>query len=67
MPALDLTFDELEVRYGSTLAHAYLVEIEKSAAIPSAQMADLDPEIRLVNAFRAQQTVADTTRYVQPG
>ena len=49
-----LTFQEMETRFGPSLAYAYLAEIEKSAAIPSWRMADLDPETRLSNAFRVQ-------------
>jgi hypothetical protein len=51
-----LTFHELEVRYGPDLAHQYLVEIERNAAIDPEEMLDVDPQMRLDNALKASRT-----------
>jgi hypothetical protein len=45
------TFNDLEIRFG-VVAQQYLNEIEKAARIASNP--ELDPEIRLANAYRAQ-------------
>jgi len=57
---MTMTFQEMETRYGPSLAYAYLAEIEKSAAIASWRMTEIDPETRLTNAFRAQDAAAPT-------
>lgn len=44
-------FCELEARWGAAGAYHYLLEAEKSANIPSWKVADIDPEIRLANAY----------------
>ena len=48
---MQMTFQEMEIRFGA-VAHQYLQEIEKAARI--APNPTLDPEIRLANAFHAQ-------------
>ena len=47
-----LTFDDMENRFGQTLAFEYLREIEKSAGIKSP--ASFDPETRLREAYSTQ-------------
>ncbi|HUY68000.1 MAG TPA: hypothetical protein VMV79_01705 [Alphaproteobacteria bacterium] len=49
-----LNFHDLETKFGAAAAYQYLTEIEKAAAIPSWQMAEIDPETRLANALAAQ-------------
>jgi hypothetical protein len=49
-----LNFFTLEKKFGSPAAHQYLHEIEKAARICSADVAMLDPDLRLMNAIRAQ-------------
>ncbi len=48
------SFFDLEKRFGSAAAYSVLAEIEKTVKAPSWQMADIDPEQRLMNACRAQ-------------
>lgn len=50
------TFHDMELRYG-TMAYQCLTEIEKAAAIPAHTTKGVDPEIRLANAFRAQDAM----------
>lgn len=49
-----LTFEHLEQKYGSVAAHCWLMEIEKTVRIRSSEVASIDPELRLLNALRAQ-------------
>jgi hypothetical protein len=49
-----LSFYEMELRFGAAGAYQCLTEIEKAAHIPSWQLTEVDPEIRLLNAFQAQ-------------
>ena len=56
-----LTFYIMEKKFGSAAAHQYLAEIEKIARIPSAKTFGLDPEIRLANACRVQDELAQNT------
>lgn len=51
------SFRELELRWGAAGAYHYLTEAEKAARIPSGKMTGLDPETRLTNAIRAQDTL----------
>jgi hypothetical protein len=53
-----ITFFEMENRFG-TVAYDLLKEIEKSAGIAPAHA--LDPETRLLNAFRAQDALLART------
>lgn len=54
-----LNFNEMEMKYGSAVAYQCLVEIEKAARIASHLVHHLTPEIRLSNAIRAQDALAD--------
>ena len=49
-----LTFEAMEQKYGSAAAYYWLAEIEKTVHIPSAEMAGVDPELRLAYACRVQ-------------
>ena len=49
-----MTFHELEMKFGMAAAYQYLVEIEKTVNVPSAEMATIDPEVRLSYALRLQ-------------
>ena len=51
-----MTFDEMETRFGG-VAYEYLREIEKAARIAPNPL--LDPEIRLANAFQAQDAALE--------
>ncbi len=52
-----LSFQDLELKYGTAAAYGWLLEIEKVAQIPSWQMTEIDPETRLANACRAQDSL----------
>ena len=52
-----LNFNELEMRYGTVIAYQCLTEIEKASRIPSREMMHVDPETRLANAIRAQDSL----------
>jgi hypothetical protein len=51
-------FNELEMKYGAVIAYQCLTEIERASRIPSWEMTHVDPETRLANAIRAQDTSA---------
>ena len=53
---MQMTFHEMELRFGA-VAHEYLREIEKAARIAPNPV--LDPEIRLANAFQAQDAALE--------
>lgn len=50
-------FYQMEVKFGGAAAYYCLLQIEQAAGIPSAAVAHLDPETRLVNALRAQDEI----------
>ncbi len=52
-----LNFHELETKFGEAIAYHWLSEIEKVTNIPSWQMTELDPQTRLDNACRIQDTL----------
>lgn len=51
-------FNDLEMKYGPGVAYQILVEIEKASKIQSWAVSNIDPEVRLANALRAQDTIA---------
>jgi len=51
-----LSFHEMEIKFGGVAAYQVLTEIEKTANIPSWDMAEVDPETRLANAIYAQDS-----------
>lgn len=54
---MDMTFEEMVDRFGEISAWQYLAEIEKAAGInPRYEIAD--PAVRLVYAYRLQDTRA---------
>ncbi|MDX2028077.1 MAG: hypothetical protein SFW62_05530 [Alphaproteobacteria bacterium] len=53
-----LSFHEMELKFGGAAALYCLMEIERAARIHSGDMTELDPEIRLQNACRAQDVLA---------
>jgi len=55
-------FHDLEMRWGAAGAYQYLVEVEKAAGILSREVGSLDPDIRLANAFRVQDSLAAFAR-----
>ena len=52
-----LSFHDMEIKFGGAAAYQYLTEIEKTANIPSWDMAEIDPETRLANAIYAQDSL----------
>lgn len=48
------TYDDLVVRYGAAAAYHVLAEIEKAARLRPSERGGIDPEARLLAAFRAQ-------------
>jgi len=52
-----LSFYDMEIKFGTAVAHQCLAEIEKAARIPSWQMTTIDPETRLANAITAQDSL----------
>lgn len=50
------SFHDMEMRYGPAAAYQCLTEIEKVAGVSSWEMIEIDPEIRLSNALRMQDT-----------
>jgi hypothetical protein len=55
-----LSFHAMEMKFGAAVAYHCLAEIEKTANIPSWQMAAIDPETRLANAIRIQDELGAT-------
>ena len=52
------SFHELELRWGAPTAYHYLTEVERAARIPSHKTMGTDPEKRLADAFRAQDSMS---------
>lgn len=57
-----LSFEELEIKLGAAAAWHTLIEIEKAARIRSSDMAEVDPELRLVHACRVQDSLISLTQ-----
>ena len=57
-----LSFHALEVKFGPAAAWHTLMEIEKAARIRSSEMAEVDPELRLVHACRVQDSLIALTQ-----
>jgi hypothetical protein len=55
-----LNFNDMETKFGAVAYH-YLTEIEKAAGISPTQMNDVDPETRLANALRMQDSLCGET------
>jgi hypothetical protein len=55
-----LNFNEMEIKFGAVAYH-YLAEIEKAAGIRGTQVNDVDPETRLANALRIQDSLFGET------
>lgn len=53
------SYQELVMKYGPSAAYQCLIEIEKAARIAAHEVADINPEIRLNNAIRAQDALAE--------
>ena len=53
------SYDNLSEKLGEIVAYQCLTEIEKAAHICSADTAGISPEIRFVNAIRAQDTMCE--------
>jgi hypothetical protein len=53
-----MSFDQLETRYGYTVAYDLLLQIEKVARIQSWAVVAVDPETRIANALRIQDAMA---------
>jgi hypothetical protein len=49
-----LNFNEMEMKYGSSIAYDLLLQIEKAARIPARIMSGIDTETRLTIAIRTQ-------------
>lgn len=56
------SFQHLEMKFGAAAAYHYLMEIEKAARIRSSEMAQVDPELRLLHACRVQDSLMQLTR-----
>jgi len=52
----DISFDQMSSHFGEIVAYEYLEQIERAAGISPRQMVGLEPEIRLTNALRVQDT-----------
>ena len=55
-----LSFHDMEMKFGVALAYQCLTEIERAARISPRQMTGIDPEIRLANAIRAQDSMFES-------
>ena len=55
-----LNFNEMELKFGAVAYH-YLSEIEKAAGIRGTHVNDVDPETRLANALRMQDSLCGET------
>jgi len=57
----NISFDQMSVHFGEIVAYGHLEQIERAAGISPRQMVGIDPETRLTNAIRAQDTLSEPT------
>jgi len=50
----EVTFENMTSRFGEILAYSYLEQIERAAGLSPVGMTGTAPEMRLLNAIRAQ-------------
>lgn len=61
----EITFSQIEDRYGEITAYAYLEEIERAAGLAPEIMTGIEPELRLVNACRLQDAKCHASKNSQ--
>jgi len=58
----EITFAQIEARYGDITAYAYLEEIERAAGLAPEIMTGIEPELRMANACCLQDAKCKTPR-----
>jgi hypothetical protein len=50
----EITFAQIEARFGEITAYAHLEEIERASGLAPKKMTGIDPELRMTHACRLQ-------------